>query len=114
MFDNADSALRPGQFVNAHLLETVLLGATVVAKNVVQYDEQGPFAWLVQLTGAVEPRRIKVGPMTGEDVVIEKGLVPGDRIVSEGQFNLRAGERVAMKQATPTNTAADRSAISIP
>ena len=32
IFDNVDNALRPGEFVNAHLLKTVLRGATVVAR----------------------------------------------------------------------------------
>jgi multidrug efflux system membrane fusion protein len=114
VFDNADNTLRPGEFVNAHVLKTVLRGATVVEKNVVQYDEHGPFAWLVRADRTVEPRRIKVGPASGEEVVIDEGLVPGDRVVLDGQYNLRAGMRVAMKQRDTNATAIDNSALSIP
>jgi multidrug efflux system membrane fusion protein len=114
VFDNADNTLRPGEFVNAHMLKTVLRGATVIEKNVVQYDEHGPFAWLVRADRTVEPRRIKVGPASGEEVVIEEGLVPGDRVVLDGQYNLRAGMRVAMKQRDTNATVIDNSALSIP
>jgi multidrug efflux system membrane fusion protein len=114
VFENLDNTLRPGEFVNAHVVKTVLRGATVVSKNVVQYDEQGPFAWLVRLDRTVEPRRIKVGPATGEEVVIEEGLVAGDRVVLDGQYNLRAGMRVAMKQRDTNITGPDSSALSIP
>jgi membrane fusion protein, multidrug efflux system len=114
VFDNADNTLRPGEFVNAHVLKTVLRGATVVEKNVVQYDEHGPFAWLVRADRTVEPRRITVGPASGEEVVIEEGLVPGDRVVLDGQYTLRAGMRVATKQRDTNATAIDNSALSIP
>jgi multidrug efflux system membrane fusion protein len=114
VFDNTDNTLRPGEFVNAHVLKTVLRGATVVAKNVVQYDEHGPFVWLVHADRTVEPRRIKVGPASGEEVVIDEGLVPGDRVVLDGQYNLRSGMRVGMKQREADATDADSSALSIP
>jgi multidrug efflux system membrane fusion protein len=71
VFDNADNTLRPGEFVNAHLLKTVLRGATVVAKGAVQYNEQGTFAWLVRPDRTVEPRPIVAGPASGEWIVIE-------------------------------------------
>jgi membrane fusion protein, multidrug efflux system len=114
VFDNADDALRPGEFVNAHLLKTVLRGATVVAKGVVQYDEQGSFAWLVRPDLTVEPRRIVLGPTSGDLVVIERGLSPGDRVILEGQYNLRAGARVDPQPKDTTVSATSGSALSVP
>lgn len=114
VFDNADDALRPGEFVNAHLLETVLRGATVVAKGVVQYDEQGTFAWLVRPDLTVEPRRVVLGPTSGDLVVIERGLSPGDRLILEGQYNLRAGARVDPQPKDTTVSATSGNALSVP
>jgi multidrug efflux system membrane fusion protein len=114
VFDNTDGALRPGEFVNAHLRKTVLKGATVVAKSVVQYDEQGPFAWLVRPNWTVEPRRIVVGPASGSLVVIESGLSPGDQVVLDGQYNLHAGASVDPQPRRETASAASGNALSIP
>ena len=114
IFDNADNALRPGEFVNAHLLKTVLRGATVVAKGVVQYGEQGAFAWLVRPDWTVEPRRIVVGPASGNLVVIESGLSPGDQVVLDGQYNLHVGASVDPRPRRATASAASGNALSIP
>jgi len=114
VFDNADGALRPGEFVNAHLLKTVLHGATTVAKSVVQYDEHGAFAWLVQSDLIVEPRRVVVGPPSGGVVVIESGLSPGDRVVLDGQYSLNAGASVAPRPQGASTSATSGNALNIP
>jgi multidrug efflux system membrane fusion protein len=114
VFDNADNTLRPGEFVNAHLLKTVLRGATVVAKDVVQYDEQGPFAWLVRPDRTVEPRRLAVGPASGAWVVIEGGLSPGDQVVLDGQYNLHAGAPIELQARSVTTPDGGGNALSVP
>jgi membrane fusion protein, multidrug efflux system len=114
VFDNADGALRPGEFVNAHLLKTVLRGATAVANTAVQYDERGPFAWLVRPNFTVEPRRIVVGPSSGNLVVIESGLSPGDRVVLDGQYSLHAGATVAVQTRLTNASPGGGNALSIP
>jgi multidrug efflux system membrane fusion protein len=114
IFDNADGSLRPGEFVNAHLLKTVLHGATTVAKGVVQYDEQGAFAWLVRPDLSVQPRRIVVGPPSGSWVVIESGLSPGDRIVLDGQYNLHSGASVNPLPQGAAVSATSGNALNIP
>lgn len=114
VFDNADNTLRPGEFVNAHLLKTVLRGATVVAKGGVQYNEQGPFAWLVRADRTVEPRPIVVGPASGEWIVIEGGLSPGDRVVLDGQYNLHPGASVRLQARSATASDGGGSALSVP
>ena len=114
VFDNADDTLRPGEFVNAHLLKTVLRGATVVAKGVVQYNEKGPFAWFVRPDRRVEPRPIVVGPASGERIVIEGGLSPGDQVVLDGQYNLHAGAPVELQPRSTTASDGGGNALSVP
>jgi multidrug efflux system membrane fusion protein len=114
VFDNADDALRPGEFVNAHLLKSVLHGATVVAKGVVQDDEQGTFAWVVRPDLTVESRRIVVGPASGDWIVIDRGLSAGDRVVLDGQYNLHAGGRVDPRPKDSAISATSGNALSVP
>jgi multidrug efflux system membrane fusion protein len=114
VFDNADDALRPGEFVNAHLLKTVLHGATVVAKGVVQYDEQGSIAWVMRPDLTVESRRVVVGPTSGDWIVIDRGLSPGDRVVLDGQYNLHAGARVDPRPKDSAISATSGNALSVP
>ena len=114
IFDNADNTLRPGQFVNAHLVKNVLRDATVVTKGVVQYNEQGPFAWLVRPDRTVEPRRIVVGPASGGQIVVEGGLSPGDQVVLDGQYNLHAGVPVELHARSATASDGGGNALSVP
>ncbi len=114
IFDNADGALRPGQFVNVHLLKTVLHGAVIVPRGAVQYDESGAFAWLVRADSTVEPHRIIVGPTSGNLAAIEHGLTPGDRVVLDGQYNLRRGAAVLVQTNERAASRMDRNALDIP
>jgi multidrug efflux system membrane fusion protein len=114
VFDNTDNTLRPGEFVNAHLLKTVLRGATVVAQGVVQYNEQGAFAWLVRPDRTVEPRRIVIGPASGASIVIEGGLLPGDQVVLDGQYNLHPGAPVQLQARSATASGGGGNALSVP
>jgi multidrug efflux system membrane fusion protein len=114
IFDNATGTLRPGEFVNAHLLKTVLRGVMVVPKEVVQYDEQGSFAWRLRPDSSVEPRRIVVGPENSGLVAVERGLSAGDRVVLDGQYNLRAGVTVTVQTRAPAESAANSNALILP
>lgn len=114
VFDNADGALRPGEFVNAHLRETTLSAASAVPKNAIQYDEQGPFTWIVRSDATVEPRRVVLGAASGAVVEIRRGVSPGDRVVLEGQYGLRAGTAVAEQGPAATRKGGEANALSIP
>ena len=114
IFDNADGTLRPGQFVNAHVLKTELRAASTIAKTAVQYDDRGAFVWLVRADMTVEPRRIAVGPQTGELFVVDSGLAPGDRVVTDGQYNLHAGAHVRLQSRSAAAAAPSNNALSIP
>jgi RND family efflux transporter MFP subunit len=48
----------------------------------------------VVLNGAVQLRPVKTGGVSGERVVIESGLAPGDVVVAAGAQLLRPGQRV--------------------
>jgi membrane fusion protein, multidrug efflux system len=93
-FNNSDHRLWPGQFARVSLRLTTIAGATVVPSEAVQTGQDGQFVFLVTPGSTVEQRPVTVAQRVGEDVVIGKGLNPGDTIVTEGQLRLENGTRV--------------------
>jgi multidrug efflux system membrane fusion protein len=49
----------------------------------------------------VESRSIVPGRTLDNDTLVEKGLTPGERVVTEGQIRLVPGARVDIKPSAP-------------
>jgi membrane fusion protein, multidrug efflux system len=96
MFDNADERLWPGEFVNARVLLETRRNVIAVPTTVVQRGPQGLFAWIVNADNVAEPRRIELGPASGDLTVINSGLAEGDRVVTDGQYKLQTNARVSV------------------
>lgn len=96
-FPNADFALWPGQFITAPILVDTRVQAVVVPSEVVQAGLDSPFAYVVKADQTVEARAIKPGPTVAGLTIIEAGLTPGERVVSDGQSKLQPGARVSFE-----------------
>jgi multidrug efflux system membrane fusion protein len=95
-FPNTEAALWPGQFVDLALtLDTEQ--AIVVPAQAVQAGQRGPFAFVVKADSTVESRPVKVGRRLPGAIVVEEGLRPGERVVTDGQLRLVPGARVDVK-----------------
>jgi len=93
VFENRDRSLWPGQFVTAVLtLDT--MKATVVPSVAVQSGQQGQFVYVVNAQQKVEIRPVTVGRAFGKDLVVEKGLAPGETVVTDGQLRLFPGAQI--------------------
>ena len=97
-FQNAGRRLWPGQFVNLLLTLDVRKDATVVPTNAVQTGQQGEFVYLVRQDSSVELRPVTTGVARGGVTVVEKGLSPGDTVVTDGQMRLTPGARITIKK----------------
>jgi membrane fusion protein, multidrug efflux system len=106
MFDNADERLWPGEFVNARVLMETRRNVIAVPTTVVQRGPQGLFAWIVNADNVAEPRRIELGPASGDLTVINSGLAEGDRVVTDGQYKLQTNARVSIIPAVAQAEAA--------
>lgn len=95
-FDNGDSALWPGQFVDVSLTLTTEQ-AIVVPTQAVQPGQQGPYVFVVKADSTVESRPVRVGRRLAGEVVIEQGVKAGERVVTDGQLRLVPGARVEIK-----------------
>ena len=56
--------------------------------------QDGQFVFVVKPDMTVESRPVVVGPRVDQDVVIEKGLNDGERVVTEGTLRLVPGSRI--------------------
>lgn len=100
VFPNPDYALFPNQFVNARLwLDTQKNVITVPAVGI-QRGPSGTFVYLVQPDSTVAVRQVKVGMSQGNDVSIDDGLQPGDRVVVDGAERLTEGMKVSATEGT--------------
>jgi multidrug efflux system membrane fusion protein len=96
-FANDDLALFPNQFVNVRLLVDTKAGATVIPSAAVQRGTPGTFAYAVDgESKVVSVRKLRLGPVQGDQVAVEEGLAPGTLVVVDGADRLREGAVVEM------------------
>jgi multidrug efflux system membrane fusion protein len=100
IFPNPDRALWPNQFVKARLRLTVRKGALVIPAVAVQRGPQGAFVYVANGEQA-ELRNVGVERIEGEDALIAQGLTAGEKVVREGQSQLRPGAKLALREAAP-------------
>jgi multidrug efflux system membrane fusion protein len=97
-FANAENLLWPGQFVETTLTLTSA-PAIVVPSQAIQPGQQGPFVFVVKADATVEARKIVPGRRLERDTIVNKGLAPGERVVTDGHLRLVPGARVDIKAA---------------
>ena len=93
-FPNAEQALWPGQSVTTRLRVSTIRDAVAVPDTAVQRGPNGLFAFVVGKDGAAELRDTKVGPIQDGWVVIESGLVPGERVITSGHYRVQPGKPI--------------------
>jgi membrane fusion protein, multidrug efflux system len=96
---NEGVILWPGQFVNVSMTLGTLRNATTAPSEAVQPGQQGQMVYVVKPDGTVEPRVVEVGATVGRKVVIEKGVAPGETVVTDGQLTLYPGAHVQVVPA---------------
>jgi len=94
---NPHHLLWPNQFVNARLRLETRQGALVMPAAAVQRGPSGTFAWVVDARGQAAQRPVRIDLTQGEEALVASGLSEGDRVVVEGQNQLRPGARVAVR-----------------
>jgi membrane fusion protein, multidrug efflux system len=96
-FANGDRRLWPGQFVNVTLDLSVQKNATVVPSEAVQTGQQGQYLYVVKPDRTVALRPVTVGNNLAGMTVIQKGVSPGETVVTNGQLRLFPGVKVSFK-----------------
>jgi multidrug efflux system membrane fusion protein len=96
-FENKDESLWPGSFAVATVTLGEIRDATVAPSQAVQRGQQGQYVFVVKQDGTVESRPVVVAMQDERSAVIEKGLTPGETVVTDGQLRLAPGARVQIK-----------------
>jgi len=92
--ENAEGALRPGQFVRVRINGAVRPNAILVPQKAVLEGAQGKFVVLVDKEQKALIRPVKVGPWLGDNWIITDGLAAGDVVVVDGVARLGPGTPV--------------------
>ena len=104
---NPDHVLLPGQFTKVKLLLDVREGAVVVPSKAVIIEKGGAFIYVIRPDNVAERRFIELGPETDNMMIVERGLIPGERIVVEGYHKLMTGMTVEIVEPVAGEAAAE-------
>ncbi|WP_084187049.1 MdtA/MuxA family multidrug efflux RND transporter periplasmic adaptor subunit [Andreprevotia chitinilytica] len=108
VFPNEDGTLFPNQFVNVRLLVETLHNATILPTAAVQRGAQGTFVFVVGADTSVSAQPVTLGPVDGDNVVIQSGVKPGDVVVIDGADKLKEGGKVEVVAANASGVAGKR------
>jgi membrane fusion protein (multidrug efflux system) len=97
LFPNPGNILRPGQYGKVRAVTRMQSNALLIPQAAVTEQQGSYLVAVVGQDGRVAMRPVQVGERTGTMWVIQEGLKPGDRVVVEGQQNLRPGMPVQIK-----------------
>jgi len=111
-FDNSDHALTPGEFVRIRLPMGEPYSATLISEEALGTDQGEKFVFVVDATGHVSYRKIKVGKLHQGLRVVLEGLSTEDQVVVNGLQRVRQGIEVK-PELIPMSTAGDRQEGSI-
>jgi multidrug efflux system membrane fusion protein len=97
-FPNQDRVLWPGEFVDTTLRVAQQIDVPVAPTRAVQTGQDGQYVFVVKNGQTVELRPVVAGKVVGQETVIEKGLQPGETVVTDGQLRLVNGTAIEIKQ----------------
>lgn len=98
-FPNASGRLWPGQFVDVVVSLGMQEDATVVPAQAVQTSQKGAFVFVFSPAATnVSMRPVAVDRTAGNEIVISKGVEPGEQVVTDGHLRLRPGAAVTVRE----------------
>jgi membrane fusion protein (multidrug efflux system) len=106
-FSNATRILRPGMFGRINVDLGSRAGTILVPERAVAELQGKNFVWVIGSDNKAKQRPVKLGGQLGENLVIQEGLKPGERIVVEGLQKLREDALVQPMTAEQMTETAD-------
>ncbi|NCC09386.1 MAG: efflux RND transporter periplasmic adaptor subunit [Bacteroidia bacterium] len=87
-FDNKGEFI-PGAFVEVYLLSTTLENVLVLPRTALTEEQGHLFVYLQMDEEGYKKQEVTLGADNGKEVQILSGIQPGDRVVTEGAYQLR-------------------------
>jgi multidrug efflux system membrane fusion protein len=102
-FPNNEKHLWPGQFFDVAMTLTTEPNAIIAPSQALQTGQTGQYVFVIKNDLSVEARPIVVSRTIDDEAVVEKGLQPGERVVTDGQIRLVPGAKVEIKNGPETS-----------
>ncbi len=99
-FENSDRRLWPGQFVNVVLTLSTQRNAVVMPSAALQAGQQGQYVFVIKPDLTVESRPVVITRTFTDLAVVDKGVTPGENVVTDGQLQLVPGTKVEIKNTS--------------
>jgi multidrug efflux system membrane fusion protein len=97
---NPRRALWPNQFVNARLRLETRRDALVMPATALQRGPTGSFVYVLGGEGSVSQRPVEIEEVQGELALVTRGVAEGERVVVDGQNQIRPGSRVVAREVS--------------
>ncbi len=95
---NPRHLLWPNQFVNARLRLATQKDALVMPATAAQRGPNGTFVYVIGSDMTASPRPVELAGTQGDLAVVKSGVGEGERVVVDGQNQLRPGSRVVARE----------------
>lgn len=100
VFPNPERALLPGMFVHAQVKEGVREQALLVPQQAIVRDSRGvATAWVITADNHVEQRDLQTLRTVGNAWLVDSGVQPGERVITEGLQFVQADSLVDAQPA---------------
>lgn len=100
VFPNPERALLPGMFVHAQVKEGVREQALLVPQQAIVRDSRGvATAWVITADNHVEQRDLQTLRTVGNAWLVDSGVKPGERVITEGLQFVQADSLVDAQPA---------------
>jgi len=98
-YANEQAELWPGQMLRLEIKIRTIPNAVLAPSRAVQIGQDGMYVYVVRDDKTVEYRPVRTGERFQDETVVVSGLNPGEKVVTEGQLQLRAGAAVREQAA---------------
>ncbi|MBA3236720.1 MAG: efflux RND transporter periplasmic adaptor subunit [Parachlamydiaceae bacterium] len=94
---NPENRLSAGQSVKIRMPVDLLPNVTFILQKAVKFNQQGPYAYVINSEDVIEFRQLILGDETGEEVAVREGISPEERIITSSHARLSPGIKVEVQ-----------------
>lgn len=98
-FDNRDSSLWPGQYVNTRVTVQTIVGAVVIPQTAIIINTRGTFVYVVDADQSAKQVPVARLHAFGLNAAVS-GLTGDEQVITDGKQNLRPGGKVKLAEST--------------
>jgi multidrug efflux system membrane fusion protein len=95
---NREGALRPGRTVRVRIPVSQIAAAKIIPQKAVKYNQEGPYLYVIGEADVVEMRKIVLGPVQGNDIIVAEGLLAHEQVITDGHMRIYPGAKVEVRE----------------